>query len=319
MKAINGLLVSLVAGTCASAALAGGDDVTKALTPKKVEKVRMVGNLNGGFGQRAALMDYYANNDLGGGSFIFYGLTVHTSGEPIVLEKQGTNDFNNPVGPVGSASKVGEYEFWVVASDGTTGSHGVDCTVTTELFSETVDWLPVGSTCMGTGTGELCADQVNRVSLGGFYVDLNGSFAPLNGFANGYILDLATAGLPWNSPDPTAFIDIRMWEYNGGNPPTTLSSFVYNTYDGSSSTCAYAPGGYPLVGYSADNFYFDADLTNCYGSNERYFYGGPPFVANTMVRLSGDDGCSYDLNGDGFVTGDDTDYGNSLNDAGCPF
>lgn len=319
---INCLLVSLIAGTCASAAFAGGDDVTKALTPHKVDKVYMHGLINGngsGFGTRGDPMDVYSNVDLGGNSWIFYGGTVHTSGDPIFMEKGGYSSFGVNVGPVASPAKVGIFEFWIVASDGTTGSHGVPCTITYEMFDTQVDWNPlsttaVPNTCMPSGD-----DSVNQVSLGGFYVPLTGAFAPLNGFANGYILDLGGAGLAWTLTDGNAFIDNRCWDNNGTNPPVAISATVYNCYDGSAAVCGAPAGAYPALGFSVDNFYFDADSNGIYRRNERYFYGGFPFIANLMFRLQADDGCTLDLNGDGFVNGDDIGYAGFVFDGGCPY
>lgn len=322
MKAINCLLVSLVAGTCASAALAGGDDVTRALTPKKVEKVRMVGQIGGGgFGTRVATqVDYYSNVDLGASNYIFYGTGVTTTAEHLFYEKGGYNAGGYVINPVGTPAKIGTVEFWVVASDASsTAGSTVDCTVTMEMFDHCVDWNPLSTTaapntCMPSGD-----DDIAQVSLGGWYVDLNGAYAPYNGYANGYILDTGTAGLAWNNPDGNGFLDMRTWLYNGGSPPVTLATAVYPTYNGSSSTCGYAAGGTPQLGYSVDNFYFDADGSTDYTRNERYFYGGAPAIANLMVRLGGDDGCSYDLDGDGFVSGVDIDYGLQLAEAGCPY
>jgi hypothetical protein len=324
MKAMNCLLVSLVAGTCASAALAGGqDDVTKWLPHKQVTKAVMRGQLNGGtgFNTRASTqVDFYSCNDTGTSSYIFYGGGVHNSGEHLFMEKGGTNSLGSPIGPVASVSKVGTVEFWVVASDASSVAGSlVDCTITLEMFDHCVDWSPVGTTsapntCMPSGD-----DSINQISLGGFYVDLNGSFAPYNGYANGYILDTCSAGLAWNVTDGNGFIDMRCWDYNGGSVPTIGSTTVYNTFDGEGAgICSYPAGGYPALGYSVDNFYFDANNNGRYQRSERYFYGGLPAIANLMIRLGGDDGCSFDLDGDGFVGGGDIDYALELIDAGCP-
>jgi hypothetical protein len=323
MKAMNCLFVSLVAGTCASAALAGQDDVTKFLPHKQVTKSVMRGNVGGscGFGTRAStIVDYYSNNDTGASSYIFYGGGVPNCGEHIFFEKGGTNSLGNPVGPVGSGGKIGEVEFWVIASDvSTTAGSLVDCTVTLEMFDHCVDWSPVGTTatpntCMPSGT-----DAINQISLGGFYIDLNGSFAPYNGYANGYILDTCTAGLAWGVTDGNGFIDMRCWDYNGGSVPTTTSAVTYPTFNGQGAgVCSYAAGGYPILGYSVDNFYFDNVVDGKYTRAERFFFGGLPAVANLMIRLAGDDGCSFDLDGDGFVGGGDIDYSLELIDAGCP-
>ncbi len=321
MKAINGLLVSLVAGSCVTAAMAGQDDVTKFIQPKVMNKVRMVGQIGGGsgFGTRAATkVDYYSNvaTSLSStNSWIFYGGTT-TTGDVLHLEKGGFDSQANQIGPVASAAKIGEVEFWIVASDGTANTNlAFDTTVTMEMFDQVVDWLPAGSTCMPSGN-----DAVNQVSLGGFYVDITGTLAPVNGYANGYVLPISDAGITWVCNHGTCFLDQRIWEYNGGNPPTTLAASQFNTFDGQAVPCA-APGDYPELGYSADNFYFDANNNGIYSAaTERYWFGGGgTFISNLMVRLAGDDGCSFDLNGDGFVGGSDIDYALELIDAGCPY
>ena len=121
MKAMNCLLVSLCAGACTTAALAGGqDDVTKFIQPVKVDRVRMVGQIGGGgFGTRAATqVDYYSNVDLGAESYIFYGTGVHTTGDALHFEKGGLNTFGSPVGPVGSPAKIGTVELWSAHTKG---------------------------------------------------------------------------------------------------------------------------------------------------------------------------------------------------------
>lgn len=325
MKAMNCLFVSLVAGTCASAALAGDNDVTKFLPHKKMDKVVMRSQLpGGGFGTRVGPMDYYSCVDLGPASYLFIGGGVHNSGEHLFYEKVGTNGLGNPVGPVASPAKIGEVEFWVAASDTAVGTGvPVDCTITLEMFDHCVDWSPVGTTaapntCMPSGN-----DAINQVSLGGFYVDLAGTaIAPFNGFLNGYILDLCTPGLAWNNPDGNGFIDFRCWDYNGGSAPIAGALTIYNAFAGQAAgPCSYAAGSYPANGYSVDNFYFDANANGRFQRNERYFYGGLPAVANLMIRLgtgSIGDGCSLDIDGNGFVNGDDVDYAFELIDAGCP-
>ena len=330
MKAINGLLVSLVAGSCVTAAMAGQDDVTKFIQPKVMNKVHMFGQIggSGGFGTRAAtVVDYYSNVDLGTNSFLFYGTGVTTTGDQLWFEKGGTNSLGNPVGPVASAAKVGEVEFWVVASDATSSAPAqLDCTVTMEMFDQVVDWSPVSTTALPNTCLPSGNDQVNQISLGGFYVDLAGSFAPYNGYVNGYILDTGSAGLAWTCNHGGGFLDSRTWAYNGGSAPVTLSTNVFPAYDGMANYCdgwnhdTNAPAmNYPALGYSQDNFYYDASGDGTYQRNERYFYGGGSFLANLMVRLAGDDGCSFDLDGDGFVGGNDIDYALELISAGCPY
>lgn len=323
MKAMNCLLVSLCAGACTTAVLAQGqDDVTKFIQPHKVDRVRMVGQIGGsGFGTRAATqVDYYSNVDLGGGSWIFYGGGVNNTGDHLVFEKGGYNALGNAIYPVASPAKVGTVEFWVIASDlsSATGAP-VDCTVTLEMFDHLIDWSPVATTAIPNTCHTSGDDAVNQVSLGGFYIDLTGGFAPINGYANGYILDTGGAGLAWTMSDGNGFLDERVWAYNGGSPPVALSTTCYCTYDGSNGNCAYPDGSYPALGYSADNFYLDANGDGRYSRNERYYYGGLNFLSNLMVRLGGDDGCSFDIDGDGFVSGNDTDYALELIAAGCPY
>jgi len=323
MRLLNTLLVATLAGTCASSALADGpDDVTKWLPHKRVTSAVMHGAVNSsrGFGTRASTaVDYYSNVDYGPNSYMFFGGGVHTTGEHLFFEKGA--GYSNPmhIGPVGAPARIGEIEFWVVASDlSSTAGTVVDCTVTLEMFDHCVDWSPVGTTsspntCMPSGD-----DSINQISLGGFYVDLAGTNAPYND-ANGFMLDLCEAGLAWTVPDGNVFIDMRCWEYNGGSEPVNLSANVYPMFNGQSAgACSFAAGGYPKLGYSYDNFYFDANLDWLYKRNERYFFGGLPAIANLMIRLSGDDGCSFDLNGDGFMNGGDVDYAFELIDAGCP-
>lgn len=89
------------------------------------------------------------------------------------------------------------------------------------------------------------------------------------------------------------------------------------------------PSGYPVfrsgdmfpgpdVGYSADNFYSDANGDGRFTANERLSLGGFPNVANLAVTLYGDDGCALDFNGDGFVNGVDIDKVLALIAGGCP-
>jgi len=324
MKAMNCLLVSLVAGSCATAALAGGqDDVTKYIQPKKIDRVRMVGNIgSAGFGTRAATeVDYYSNVDTGASSYIFIGGGVHLSGDHLVFEKGGYTSLGGYIYPVASSAKIGTVEFWVVASDlsAATGAP-IDCTVTLEMFDYLLDWSPLSTTAAPNTCHTSGDDSVNQVSLGGFYVDLVGSaFGPLNGYANGYILDTGSAGLAWTMPHGSGFLDERCWDYNGGSVPVTPSLVIYTCFNGSFGNCAYPDGSYPALGWSADNFYFDANANGTYARNERFFFGGLNFLSNLMVRLGGNDGCSFDLNGDGFVSGDDADYALELVDAGCPY
>lgn len=317
MKAMNCLLVSLVAGSCATAALAQQDT---ALPHKQVTKSVMRGHIGGGggFGTRVStIVDFYSNVDTAAAtSYIFYGTTVHNCGEHLFMEKGGTTSLGGPIGPVASVSKIGEVEFWVIASDASsTAGSLVDCTVTLEMFDHCEDWYVIGSTCKPSGD-----DSVAQVSLGGFYVDLNGSFAPYNGYANGYVLDTCTAGLAWNVTDGNGFIDYRCFDYNGGSVPTTTSAVTWPTFNGQNGgMCTYPTGAYPALGYSVDNFYFDnVAIDGHYSRNERYFFNGSPAIANLMIRLAGDDGCSFDLDGDGFVGGGDIDYSLELIDAGCP-
>ncbi len=321
MKAMNCLLVSLFAGSCATAALAQ-DDVTKYIQPKKVDRVRMVGHLNGaGFGTRAATeVDYYSNVDLSASNFIFYGTALPQAADHLHFEKGGYNALGNPIYPVASSAKVGTVEFWVVASDlsAATGAP-IDCTATLEMFDHMLDWTPAATTAIPNTCHPSGDDSVNQVSLGGFYVDLNGTFGPLNGYANGYILDTGTAGLAWTMPDGNGVLDYRTWQYNGGSPPVALSTNCYPTFNGSNGNCAYPAGSYPALGYSADNFWFDNNAGGSIQRTERFFFGGLNFLSNLMVRLGGNDGCSYDLDGDGFVGGNDIDYGLELVDGGCPY
>lgn len=329
MKAINGLLVSLVAGSCASLALAGGDDVTKFVQPVKMDKVAMRGHIGGSFGTRTATeVDYFSNVDLGAESYVFYGTGIHTTGDALHFEKGGLNTFGSPVGPVASPSKIGTVELWVVAIDASSGAGSlVDCTITMEMTDTLVDWMPLSTTSVPNTCFPSGDDRVNQVSLGGWYLDLTGSVAPYNYYANGYILDTGTAGLAWNCPDGNAFLDMRCWEFNAADQihdgastiAPVLSASVYPTYNGSLNVCSYPPGAYPALGFSYDNFWFDADNGGTYKRNERYFFGGFPALSNLMVRLGGNDGCSFDMNGDGFVSGDDSDYAGDLNDSGCPY
>lgn len=323
---LNSLLVSLVAGSCASAALAGNqDDVTKFIQPIKVDKVRMVGNLNGngsGFGSRAWNIDCYNNADLGAYSYIFWGgLGLNPVGDYLQFEKGGYNSAYNFVSAVAAPAKVGEVEFWLVASDATTnGLTAIPTTVSLELFDALADWLPIASTCSPSGDG-----NIFQINLGGFYVDLTGAFAPWSGYANGYILDVsglyAGGYFNWNVTDGTAAVRYITWEYNGGNPPVTLAASSAPAFNGHFGPCAYPMNGYPLLGWSADNFYWDVNADGIFAaSGERYFFGGQNnFTSNLMLRFAGDEGCSYDLNGDTFVNGDDTDYGAIMASSGCPY
>lgn len=323
MKAMNCLLVSLCAGACTSAALAGGQDkVIKCLDAVKCDKVRMVGQVGGGgFGTRAAtLVNYYSNVDLSANRWIFRGTTVHNLGDNVHFEKGGYDINGYAIYPVGSPGKIGEVEFWVIAVDGaqSTGA-GVDCTVTLEMFDTVIDWSPVNpssgpasNTCHTSGD-----DSINQVSLGGFYVDLTGGAAPYNGFANGYIVDISSA--PWNCPDGNGFIDFRTWDYNGGSPPAVPSALIWATFNGVGVNCGYPDGAYPALGWSEDAFSYDVGGDGRYQSSELFFFGGFPFVSNAMIRLAGDDGCSFDLNGNGFVGGDDIGYASELIEAGCPY
>lgn len=324
MKAMNCLLVSLVAGTCATSALAQQDQVLEA---HKIDRVRMMGNIGGGFNTRAAtVVDYYSNVDTAPG-YIFYSGTAtavatHLAGEHLFFEKGGFDEQNNTIGPVGSATKVGVVEFWTITLDASqaTGTP-IDCTVTLEMFDHCLDWLIPGTAGTCTPSGD---DSVAQTSVlgGAIQVDLTGTFAPQNGYANGYVLNIGAAGFAWNVPDGNGFYDIRLWEYNGGSAPTTISLKHGPAFDGQpTGVCSYPAGGYPAFGYSVDNFYTDSNGDGRYQRNERFYFNSTAMtaIANLMVRLSGDDGCSFDINGDGFVGGSDIDYSLILIDAGCPY
>lgn len=328
---VNSLLVSLVAGSCATVALAAGqDDVTKTLTAYKVDKVRMVGNVNGGgggFGSRLALVNCYNTADLGAYGYLFWGgLGLSYCGDTMAFEKSGYTAAYTFVAPVAAPAKVSEVEFWLVASDPTTnGFTAVDATVTVELWDVLADWLPAASTCAPSGDANLF-----QVYMGGFYVDLTGGLAPWTGYANGYVVDVsglyAGGYFNWNVTDGNACVAVGCWAFNGGSPPVALSSNTACAFMGTTGPCVRPQQDYQLLGWSQNFFYWDADASGTFdlSPNERYWYGGPNGVSpnafsSLMLRLAGDEGCSYDLNGDTFVNADDTDYGALMAGGGCPY
>lgn len=330
MITLTTLLVAACAGSAAPVCQVGGPDPDPpALRARRVPGVILHGTVGAGsgFGQRSATeVDYYSNVDIGPNSYLFFGAGVTGVGEPLFLGKGGVNALGHAVGPVGAPAKIGTVEFYVVRSDGSTAGGGeCDFTVTLEMFDHVVDWSPVGTTANPNTCMPSLNDAVNQVSLGRVQVDLVGELSPCNGcdpycgYGQGYIVDLAAAGMAWNVIDGTCFFDIQCWNYNGGAPPVQRASILFPMYDGLEDTCIAPPGSYPAIGYSADNFYLDANNDGRYSRNERYFYGGPPSIANLMLRLGGNDACSLDLDGDGFVGGNDIDYALELMAAGCPY
>jgi len=326
MKAINGLLVSLIAGSCATVALADNrDDVTHYIQPKVAHQPMRALHIdlsgNGGFGTRAATqMDYYSNVNTGAGSYIFYGTGLNESGEPIFLEKGGTDDLGDPIGPVASPGKFNEVELWMVTSNGTSASAPFDCTITVELFAATVDFANLGSTCLPSGD-----DSVAQISLGGFYSDLTLQNYALYVITYSGLEALYGPYFNWNVLDGNCFVDIRGWDPSGGGLSFTRTGnglWLFPAFDGMSpAPCAIAPDAYPTLGMSFNNFYHDGvTIDGHYSRGERYFFGNDNnFLSNLMVRFAGNDGCSLDLNGDGFVGGVDVDYVGLLIDAGCGY
>ena len=74
----------------------------------------------------------------------------------------------------------------------------------------------------------------------------------------------------------------------------------------------------PDLGYSSDDYYVDQNGDGLFTSAERFSFGGYPLVANMAITLYSDDGCALDLNGDGFVNGDDIDLISAMIEEGCP-
>jgi len=323
MSAISCLVLLAMSGACGQPGTLQKEPEPIRLEARRIDRLFMHGMVNGrdGFGTRAAgSVDFYSNVDTSNQGYVFFGGGVHTAGEHLFFEKGGVNGLGNPVGPVGSGGRVGEVEFWVVASDpALADGDPVECTVSLEMFDHCVDWSPNGSTAVPNTCMPSRDDSINQVSLGRFYIDLTGQASPLNAQANGYIFNSGAAGFAWDVTDGNGFIDIRCWEYNGGGEPVTLSNAVYPAFNGLGlGQCSYPVSRYPALGYSVDNFYFDNNADARYSRNERFFFQGDPEIANLMIRLGGADGCSFDLDGNGFVNGVDIDYALELVANGCP-
>ena len=254
-----------------------------------------------GFGPRAEeLVDVYTNgNYWGSNSYVFGGASVHAAMDLVFLERMDEATQLRADVPV----KVTQVEFWAIASgDGTNGPSTDEYAITLDFYDEIVDTAPV-------------PEAVNQHWLGGFYLDHTMvDCTGYDGYCNWYVIDLSLLG-GIDIPRGRCCVDIRCWEYNNGEPPVTLHPALSPAFNGSKSVM---PAHYPDVGYSADTFYFDANSDGVYQSDERYFYGGFPLLANLMVTLRTTDGCTIDYNGDGFINGDDIDRVLDLIIEGCP-
>lgn len=327
MKAMNVLLVSLIAGSCASVASAGGDDVTRSVPLRpamtRIRTLDMSGN--GGFGTRASQsMTYYSNFD----DAVINWTLAPTLGEPIFLEMGGTaNVGGSPVtiGPVAAPAKLNSFDLSFVTHDinSSTDHSTSDVVFSIELWSDTIDYLFLGSTCAPTGDDSVAQNSPSfPYGMGA----LGFSFGPLtNQYGwNATNIDITTAyTIPyfnWSVADGNCFIDVRFWS---DTTFTTYGSVAFPGYNappgGNCGTGTTNPGSYPTLGYSFNNMYLDNDANFVYNRGERFFFGNDqPVIANMRVVLRGDDGCT-DSDGNGFINGDDAAYMGEIELTGCAY
>lgn len=254
--------------------------------------VRSAGFAPGG-GGRTSATDFYSNVNTGSSAFLFLMSDVHGAMEPLFLGREDPDTGLQTDLP----AKVSEIEFWIVASDTSSSADPYSATITIDFYDEITDWAPLPG-------------PVNSGFIAGFQVDLVDACP---GCGGGYVISLGDDS--FGVPRGRCCVDLRCWEYNDGAPPTVVSQALSLPFNG------FAPGfdgEYPLAGFSGDNIYLDTSGDGVYQRNERYFAGGAPHVTNLMVALRGDDGCTIDFNGDGYVNGDDIDRIVELIERGCP-
>jgi len=287
------IAMMLVAGGADALAQSGEPAARTTIEPGSV----VLGDRSRGGHGRRQLTDFYSNVDQGPSSYLANGSSVHGAMDLLFLGR----DENGAGAQTDLPMKVSQVEFWTVVSDGSsTSDDPFSMTITLDFYDEIVDWAPV-------------PEPVNRERLAGFQVDIVDPNC-FDCWDGSVLVDLGASA--FTIPRGRCFVDVRCWEYSPGVAPTVVSEIAYPMFNGIASPDY--EGQYPLTGFSADSFYFDANADGVYQRNERYFFGGAPFLANLMIALRGDDGCTMDFNGDGYVNGDDIDRVMELIDRGCP-
>lgn len=248
------------------------------------------------FGGRSAggLVDLYSNVDRGPHSSQFFAAGIHGAMEPVFLQREdpGTGD------QAGVPARVSQVELWLVNSNSSSSSMTTDVTVTVEFYAEIVDWAPA-------------PEPVNRVRVGGFYVD---RLHDCQGCGGGIVVDLGPNAV--SLPHGRCCVEVRCWEYNNGAPPIIPSTSWYPAFNGVEPGFE---GRYPLAGDSRNSFYQDVNGDGVYQRKEKVNFGSDSnYAANLMIALRGHDGCALDLNGDSIIDGRDIDELFALIDRGCP-
>lgn len=332
MKAMNGLLVAMIAGSCASMASAGGnDDVTRAVQLRRpMSKINMIDmSSGGGFGTRVAQqMAYYQNQD---DAFVNWTIAP-TLGEPIFFEKGGTATVGGSpvaVGPVAAPARLNEFDVAFVTFDGTSSTdHNTSgFTFAIELFSDTIDWMWLANTCAPSGDNSVAQTNftVYPVGMGLVYIDVPGGAT--NHSAFGFIgvsveSFYSTGYFNWSVADGNCFVDLRFYT----DPTLTAYSAEvnpgYNFAPGLVGGCGPStanPGTYPALGFSFNNMYLDNNADGKYDRAERFFFGNDNGTeANAWLALYGSDGCE-DYDGNGFPNADDAAYIGEVTLTGCSY
>ncbi|MCC6427736.1 MAG: hypothetical protein IT435_13065 [Phycisphaerales bacterium] len=306
MKFSNCLKLAMVVGLAASAASAGDRVAMQPRVAAPVFKgtIDMVTGTISQYGSRVSNTSAYDNvGDFADGTpgvidvttgdpadFYFVGGGTASSGDWITLDRRngGRGVFgDNVVGYLDSVIFGSSYD-----GDGSQTEWLVDDYQL--FFDDLVTWDEAGT----------LADITRGSFAGGFYfADLpSPDFTATGSFYAYSATGLIDAGITVTIDD-NALVYQHIYSVTGSGGTPVVDPLGMHVHNGDGTATGTDGGNY--LGASIDLFLVDADASGLYNGTEwRYYYGGGPFVANSLINL-GVYSCDADFDGSGFVDLDD--------------